>query len=86
VAEVTPAGLRYDRSFMAVATDGTCRSRRRHPIMAIIHPMVLDDGRRLALSAPGVEDLVIDVASTARARKSRRPTGGQGRRPGFGSE
>jgi uncharacterized protein YcbX len=60
-AEVTPAGLRHDRSFMVVAPDGRFRSQRKSPVMAVIQPVVLDEGRKLVLSAPGVEDLVFDV-------------------------
>jgi uncharacterized protein YcbX len=61
-ADVTAAGLAHDRSFMAVAPDGQFRSQRRHPVMAAIRPVVLDGGRRLTLSAPGIEDLPVDVA------------------------
>jgi uncharacterized protein YcbX len=61
-AEVTMAGLAQDRAFMAVAPDGRFHSQRRHPVMAVIRPVLLDGGRRLTLSAPGVEDLHIEVA------------------------
>jgi uncharacterized protein YcbX len=61
MAEVTFAGLRHDRSFMVVAPDGKFHSQRRFPVMAAIRPVVLDEGRRLALSAPGIEDFVVDV-------------------------
>ncbi|MDT7723982.1 MAG: uncharacterized protein QOI21_558 [Actinomycetota bacterium] len=61
VADVGPAGLRHDRAFMVVAPDGNFRSQRRFPIMAAIRPVVLDDGRRMALSAPGVEDVVLNL-------------------------
>ncbi|RZQ65468.1 MOSC domain-containing protein [Amycolatopsis suaedae] len=60
-AEVTPAGLRHDRTFMAVGADGSFRSQRRYPVMATIRPRILDDGARLELAAPGVETLVLDV-------------------------
>ena len=58
-AEVTPAGLAHDRVFQVVAPDGDFRSQRRHPILAAVRP-TLRDGR-LTLSAPGREDLVVDV-------------------------
>ncbi|GAB2765106.1 MOSC domain-containing protein [Amycolatopsis magusensis] len=62
VAEVTAAGIRHDRTFMAAAPDGTFRSQRRHPVLAAVRVEVLDDGARLRLRAPGVEDLVHEVA------------------------
>ncbi|WP_169776534.1 MOSC domain-containing protein [Amycolatopsis jejuensis] len=58
-AEVTPAGLAHDREFLVAAPDGDFRSQRRFPVMAAIRPRLV--GGRLELSAPGVEDLVIDV-------------------------
>ncbi|WP_370945546.1 MOSC domain-containing protein [Amycolatopsis sp. cg5] len=60
-AEVTPAGLEHDRVFMAMGADGAFRSQRRHPMMAAIEPEVLDGGRKLRLSAPGIEDFELDV-------------------------
>jgi uncharacterized protein YcbX len=60
-AEVTPAGLAHDRTFMAIAPDGRFRSQRRHPVLATVRPRMLDGGARLALSAPGVEDLELVV-------------------------
>jgi hypothetical protein len=60
VADVGPAGLRHDRAYMVVAPDGNFRSQRKFPIMAAIRPSMLEDGR-MALSAPGVEDIVLDV-------------------------
>src|SRR4051794_35874565 len=59
-AEIGPAGLRHDREFMVVAPDGVFRSQRRYPVMAAIRASLPRDGR-LALSAPGVEDLVIET-------------------------
>jgi uncharacterized protein YcbX len=58
---LTAAGPAHDRTFMAVAPDGKFRSQRRHPVMATIRPTLLDGGSRLALRAPDVEDLVVDV-------------------------
>ncbi|WP_410563342.1 MOSC domain-containing protein [Amycolatopsis sp. cmx-4-61] len=58
-AEITPAGLAYDRVFQVVAPDGDFRSQRRHPVLASVRPRVL--GERLALSAPGRGELVLDI-------------------------
>jgi uncharacterized protein YcbX len=58
---VTPAGLAHDRTFMATHPDGVFHSQRRRPRLALVRPVVLDGGARLALSAPGVEDFVLDV-------------------------
>jgi uncharacterized protein YcbX len=84
-ADVTPAGLRHDRSFMVVAPDGNFRSQRRFPIMAAIRPVVLDDGRRLALSAPGVEDFVVEVVVDG-PRHEVATTGWQGKGVDQGAE
>lgn len=59
VAEVTEAGLAHDRAFQVVAPDGDFRSQRRYPALAAVRPTLRGD--RLALSAPGQEDLVVDV-------------------------
>jgi uncharacterized protein YcbX len=58
-AEVTEAGLAHDRAFQVVAPDGDFRSQRRYPALAAVRPALRGD--RLALSAPGQEDLVVDV-------------------------
>ncbi|WP_409462047.1 MOSC domain-containing protein [Amycolatopsis sp. GA6-003] len=65
-ADVTPAGLAHDREFIVTAADGDFRSQRRFPVMAAIRPRLLDGGTRLALSAPGVEDLTIEVRKDGR--------------------
>ncbi len=59
VAEVGPAGLAHDRVFQVVAPDGDFRSQRRYPVLAAVRPRVIGD--RLALSAPGRDDLEIDI-------------------------
>src|SRR6184192_1305999 len=58
-AEVTPAGLAHDRVFQVVAPDGDFRGQRRNPVLVTVRP-TLRDGR-LTLSAPGRQDLVIDI-------------------------
>lgn len=58
-AEVTPAGLRDDRAFMVTALDGTFRSQRRDPRLAVIRPEVRGDV--LHLRADGIEPLAAPV-------------------------
>lgn len=60
-ADVTPAGLKFDRAWMVVSPEGEFRSQRKQPVMATIQAEVVDDGARLHLAAPGVEDLLLDV-------------------------
>lgn len=66
--EVTEAGLEHDRTFMVVAEDGDFRSQRRFPTLAAVRPRVLDNGDRLALSAPGHPDLEITVTREGACR------------------
>jgi MOSC domain-containing protein len=58
-AEVTPTGLAHDRVFQVIAPAGDILTQRPHPVLASVRPRVLGD--RLALSAPGREDLVLDI-------------------------
>jgi len=58
-AEVTPAGLAHDRVFQVIAPEGDALTQRPHPVLASVRPRVL--GEQLALSAPGREDLVLDI-------------------------
>jgi len=58
-AEVTETGLAYDRVFQVITPDGDILTQRPHPVMATVRPRVLGD--RLALSAPGREDVVFDI-------------------------
>jgi len=58
---VTDAGLAHDRSFMVVDDDGTFRSQRRDPRLALIRPGIDTAGERLTLSAPAIEDLRLAV-------------------------
>ncbi|REK87145.1 MOSC domain-containing protein [Streptomyces inhibens] len=60
-AELTPAGLAHDRSFMVVGTEGVFRSQRKDPRLATVRPEVSADGSQLTLSAAGVDSLRIDV-------------------------
>lgn len=60
-AELTDAGLRHDRTFMVVAADGTFRSQRTTPRMAVIRPEISTDGTALTLRAPGAEPCRVSV-------------------------
>jgi uncharacterized protein YcbX len=60
-ARLTEAGLAHDRAFMVVAADGTFRSQRRDPALALVRPGIGADGRRLTLRAPGAEPLEVAV-------------------------
>jgi uncharacterized protein YcbX len=62
-AEVTTTGLVHDRTFMVVdAMEGSFRSQRTLPGMAVVRAEVTDDGKHLALSAPGAGELAVEVA------------------------
>ncbi|HLU59210.1 MAG TPA: MOSC N-terminal beta barrel domain-containing protein [Pseudonocardia sp.] len=60
-AFLTPAGLAHDRTFMVVDEEGVFRSQREDPLLATIRPEVLDDGRALALAAPGAGEVRVEV-------------------------
>lgn len=59
--ELVAAGPSHDRSFMVVTTDGTYRTQRYVPRLAVIRPEVGAGGERLTLRAPEVEALDVDV-------------------------
>lgn len=61
-AEVTPTGLAHDRLFAVVGSDGTIAWQGEAPRLAAIRCRVLHEGAKLALSAPGAGELVLDVA------------------------
>ncbi|MEW2355034.1 MOSC N-terminal beta barrel domain-containing protein [Spirillospora sp. NPDC029432] len=62
------AGLAHDRTFMAVTEEGTFRSQRRDPRLALVRPEITADGGRLTLRAPGMEplDLAVDLGAERR--------------------
>lgn len=61
-ARVVGTGLEHDRTFMVVdADEGAFRSQRTHPAMAAVKVTVLRSGAALALSAEGVEPLLLEV-------------------------
>jgi uncharacterized protein YcbX len=66
-AEVGPTGLRYDRSFAVVEPDDPVLSavtQRTLARLAVIRAQVLHEGTKLGLSAPGAQDIVLDVISS----------------------
>jgi uncharacterized protein YcbX len=68
-AVVTPTGLRHDRAWMVVDADGVFRSQRNEPRLAVVRPAVVDG--QLRVSAPGIEDLVLDVLPDGQRRPVR---------------
>lgn len=60
-AELTPAGLPHDRSFLVVGPKGVFRSQRTDPRLAVVRPEVTTDGTQLTLNAPGLETLHLDI-------------------------
>jgi uncharacterized protein YcbX len=67
-ADVISTGLRHDRSFMLVDSDGTFLSQRTMPAMAPLRVAVLGDGEALRLSAVGADDLEVPVAYDGKRR------------------
>ncbi|HEV7647546.1 MAG TPA: MOSC N-terminal beta barrel domain-containing protein [Actinophytocola sp.] len=59
--DVVGTGPVHDRAFMFVAPDGTFRSQRRTPRLAVVRPAVVHDGSKLTLAAPGHGDVTVDV-------------------------
>ncbi|RNG34684.1 MOSC domain-containing protein [Streptomyces botrytidirepellens] len=68
-AELTPAGLAHDRSFMVTSEEGVFRSQRRDPRLALIRPEISPDGLRLMLHAPALDPVGIDVDVSGRPRE-----------------
>ena len=62
-AEVVRTGVVHDRSFMVGEPNGTLISQREVARLAVIRAQVLAEGNKLALSAPGAGDIVLDVAA-----------------------
>ncbi|RAS67028.1 hypothetical protein C8D87_103367 [Lentzea atacamensis] len=67
-AEVTPAGLPHDRLFAVVGPDGAMVWQGESPRLATIRGRLLHDNAKLALSAPGAGELVLDVAADGEPR------------------
>jgi hypothetical protein len=60
-ATLTATGIVSDRSLMLVDEDGVFLSQRSTPAMAVIRPALAEDGTRLLLAAPGMDDAEFDV-------------------------
>ncbi|MBY8851843.1 MOSC domain-containing protein [Saccharothrix sp. MB29] len=60
-AEATPTGLTHDRLFAPVKPDGTILWQGEAPLLAAVRVRVLHGGAKLALSAPGAGELVLDA-------------------------
>lgn len=66
-AEVQKRGLRHDRRWMVVDTDGKFMTGRKHPRMTLIHSIPVENGLRI--DAPGMPtlDLIADGAQRVTA-------------------
>ncbi|WP_431954436.1 MOSC domain-containing protein [Actinacidiphila sp. bgisy167] len=68
--DVTATGLVHDRTFMVVdAFDGAFRSQRTLPRMALVRAEVIDDGKHVALSAPGAGELTVEAVDEGPLRE-----------------
>jgi uncharacterized protein YcbX len=65
-AELTPRGIRHDREWMVVDTDGVFLSQRTHPALALVRPAIGEGV--LTVSAPGMEDLTVETPDEGDAR------------------
>lgn len=59
--DVLETGPAHDRAFTFVSPDGTFRSQRRTPRLALVRPEVVHDGTKLTLAADGYQDVTVDV-------------------------
>src|SRR5438105_2634870 len=59
-SDVGQMGLADDRLFMLVNAEGNFVTQRARPPLAVVRPRLA--GTRLALSAPGMDDLEFDIA------------------------
>jgi uncharacterized protein YcbX len=69
--DVVATGPVHDRAFMFVTPDGTFRSQREVPRLAVIRPDAVHDGTKLTLAADGHPDVTVDVRNVG----PRRPVG-----------
>ena len=79
-AEVTPTGLAHDRLFAVVTPTGETAWQGEAPRLATVRGRMLHEGAKLALSAPGAGELVLDVVT---AEAAARPVDVE-KWPGFG--
>lgn len=67
-ARVVATGLANDRAFLVAEPDGTMISQREVARLAVVRAQILHEGTKLALSAPGVEDAVLEVTADGPTR------------------
>ncbi len=58
-ASMTFRGLEHDREFMIVGADGSFRSQRSDPVLAVVHPSIVDDV--LTLSHDSFGSIAVEV-------------------------
>lgn len=66
---MSSAGLQHDRSFLVVSDEGSARTQREQPRLALIQPVLSADGSRLVLHAPGRDAVGIDVDTAGQRRE-----------------
>ncbi|MFC6094567.1 MOSC domain-containing protein [Saccharothrix lopnurensis] len=66
--ELTPTGPPHDRLFAVVGPEGQTVWQGEAPLLAVVRGRVLEEGAKLELSAPGADDLVLDVAVDGQVR------------------
>jgi uncharacterized protein len=59
--DILGTGPVHDRAFMFTAPDGTFRSQRQTPRLAVVRPAVVHAGTKLTLAAPGHGDVTVEV-------------------------
>ena len=59
VAEINSMGIKYDRNWMLVDSDGLFVSQRKFPQMALIKPVI--ESQQLRVNAPGMAELCIQI-------------------------
>src|SRR5262245_47020290 len=70
-ARVGWTGIAYDRSFVVVDAHGVFISQRTLARLAVVRAQVLHDGAKLALAAPDIGDLMVDVSPDGPVRPVR---------------
>ena len=65
-SNVERSGLEHDRRMMVATPEGSFLTQREHPKLALVTPSI--SGEKLTLSAPGTNDLTIDIRKTGPTR------------------
>ncbi len=65
-ASMTFRGLEHDREFMIVDEDGSFRSQRSDPVLAVIRPSIVDDQLTLSHTEFGSTTVTVDRGSRPR--------------------